>query len=32
MVRDRLALWVDGSGASIASEMAMLDQCVFWEV
>ena len=32
MVRDHLMLLVDGSGAAIASEMAMFDQCVFWEV
>jgi hypothetical protein len=32
MVRNRFALPVDGSGAAIASEMTMFDQCVFWEV
>ena len=32
MVRDCLALWVDGSGAAIASETVMFDLCVFWEV
>jgi hypothetical protein len=32
MVRDHLTLSVDGSGAAIASGMAMFDRCVFWEV
>ena len=32
MVKDRLALSVDGSCAAIASKMAMFDQCVIWEV
>jgi hypothetical protein len=27
-----LTLSVDGSGAAIASGMAMFDRCVFWEV
>jgi hypothetical protein len=32
MVKDCLALTVDGGGAVISSEMLMFDQCVFWEV
>ena len=32
MVRDCLALSVNGSCTAIASEMAMFDQCVFKEV
>ena len=32
MVRDCLALSIDGRSAAITSEMAMFDQCVFWEV
>jgi len=32
MVRNCVALSVDGSGATIAFEMVMFDQCVFWEV
>jgi hypothetical protein len=32
MVRNCLALLVDGSCAAIASKMAMLDRHVFWEV
>ena len=29
MVRDHLALSVDGSSTTIASKMVMFDQCVF---
>ena len=32
MVRDRLALSVDGGVAVISSEMSMFDRCVFWGV
>jgi hypothetical protein len=32
MVRDRLALSVDGGVAVISSEMSMFDRCVFWSV
>ena len=32
MVRNCLALPVDGGGAVISSEMLMFDRCVFWEV
>ena len=32
MVKDCLALTVDGGGAVISSEMFMFDRCVFWEV
>jgi hypothetical protein len=32
VVRDRLALLVDGGGALIVSESAMYDQDVFWVV
>ena len=32
MVRDRLALSVDGSDAATPYIMAMFDRCVIWEV
>jgi hypothetical protein len=32
MVKDCLALTVDGGGVVIVSEMLMFHQCVFWEV
>jgi len=32
LVRDRLALLVDGGVAVISSEMLMFDRCVFWGV
>jgi hypothetical protein len=32
MMKDCLALTVDGDGAVISSEMLMFDRCVFWQV
>ena len=32
MVKDCLALMVDGGGAVIFTKMLMFDRCVFWEV
>jgi len=32
MVKDCLALTVDGGGAVISFEMLIFDRCVFWEV
>jgi len=32
MVRDCLALSVNGRGAAITSERVMFDRCVFWEM